>query len=208
MSSLEHTKNQQVCKKGKGLVHQSRSARDNQNKSLTSDSQIWVASQYIWAQSQRRLLNWLHWLHIWSRRKGPWVGLSLKKSPPSVSPWQRYICCGRMELSCWRHSDVIWCDSLWSISQDIDNLQAIVIMDKHSKNQLTAMCLVVKESTLSWFHFFSWVQHQISSFKPQCVVTDGAAGIYNAFKQATSTTPFHIVCWWHKAHNKDKNWTE
>lgn len=102
------------------------------------------------------------------------------------------------------HSDVIWCDSLWSVSQDGDNLQTIVIMDKHSKLQLTAMCLVVKENTLSWFHFFSWVQYQIPSFKPQCVVTDGAAGIYNAFKQATSTTPCHIVCWWHKAQNRDK----
>ena len=34
------------------------------------------------------------------------------------------------------HSDVIWCDSLWSVSQDGDNLQTIVIMDKHSKLQL------------------------------------------------------------------------
>ena len=64
----------------------------------------------------------------------------------------------------------------------------------NTPNSNSAVCLVVKESTLPWFHFFFWVQHQVPTFKPQCAVTDGAAGIYNAFKQATSTAPCHVVC--------------
>ena len=53
------------------------------------------------------------------------------------------------------HGDIIWCDSLWSVSQDGDNLQTIAVMDKHSKLQLAVMCLVVKESTQSWFHYLT-----------------------------------------------------
>ena len=104
------------------------------------------------------------------------------------------------------HGDAIWCDSLWSVSEDGDHLQTIVVMDKHSKLQLAAMCLVIKESTQSWFHFFKWVKQTVPLFNPQCVVTDGAAGIYNGFQQATSTSPCHIVCWWHRARCRDKKY--
>ena len=53
------------------------------------------------------------------------------------------------------HGDIILCDFLWSVSQDGGNLQTIVVMDKHTKLQLAAMCLVVKESTQSWFHYLT-----------------------------------------------------
>ena len=47
----------------------------------------------------------------------------------------------------------------------------------NTPNSNSAMCFVVKESTLPWFHFFFWVQHQVPTFKPHCAVTDGAARI-------------------------------
>jgi len=100
-----------------------------------------------------------------------------------------------------RFNDVIYCDSMWNITQDSEFLLTIVVKDNDNKIRLAASAIAYGEREEAWQTFFAWVKKNVPSFDPKCIVTDGATYINRAYVEATGKHPVHIVCWWHKRKN-------
>ena len=164
------------------------------NKSLTSDWQIWVASQQAWAQSQRRQLNGLHWLHIWFRRKGLLLGLCLEKNTPKC------ITLTEIHLM-WKHG----ADLLSTHSESQKNHVTVIsftgwwhftdnVCHGQTLQTQTQPCALLSRKALfhgfiSSFGFNIKFQHSNHTVQSQIGLLES-----NAFKQATSTAPCHVVC--------------
>ncbi len=97
-----------------------------------------------------------------------------------------------------RFNDTIYCDSMWSITQDSEYLLTIVVKDNENNIRLAASAIAYGERKQSWITFFAWVKENVPSFNPKCIVTDGATYINSAYVEATRNNPVHLVCWWHK----------
>jgi len=97
-----------------------------------------------------------------------------------------------------RFNDVIYCDSMWSITQDSEFLLTIVVKDNENNIRLAASAIAYGERKEAWTTFFAWVKENVPSFDPKCIVTDGATYINSAYVEATRMNPVHLVCWWHR----------
>jgi len=102
------------------------------------------------------------------------------------------------------HGDVIFCDSMWNISKNGYYCLSVVVVDEHYDIRLAALSFTNKERTVSWKSFFEWIKSIVPSFKPKCIVTDGASYIHTAFNQVIRSKTVNIVCWWHQKMNVSK----
>ena len=96
------------------------------------------------------------------------------------------------------HSEAIFCDSMWNVNEDGDHILTIVVVDKEEKLHLAASAIAFRENEVSWTHFFGWVKECVKEFDPQCIVTDGAKYIHQAFAKSVKEKVFHASCWWHR----------
>jgi len=99
------------------------------------------------------------------------------------------------------HSDVIFCDSIWGVSDNIYNGLTIVVVDENNDVRLAAISLSKREEKVRWKAFFLWVKSVVPNFNPRCVISDGAAYIYNAFCEVMGSGAVHVTCWWHLRQN-------
>jgi len=99
------------------------------------------------------------------------------------------------------HSDVIFCDSIWGVSDNVYNALTIVVIDENNDIRLAAISLTKREEKVRWKSFFLWVKSIVPSFNPKCIISDGAAYIYNAFSEVMGFEAVHVTCWWHLREN-------